>query len=167
VKISMPIVHVSHQAIGRMPLVVSGLEVRLGPLAFNYDPAARTLSGTMPAAFVPVYSIPIILRRVDRIDVPERPELPAPLAVPAWTFDAGAPLWPGATFAGGMVYAGGDDGGLHALEAKSGRERWAFRAGGAIRTLITVAGDELYFQADDGFLSRVAAASGGGLAVGW
>ena len=30
-----------------------------------------------------------------------------PLAAPVWTFDAGSPLWAGATFADGTVYAGG------------------------------------------------------------
>jgi len=160
VKMSLPIVHISHQPIGKMPLAVSGMEVKLGPLVLTYDTAARTLSGTMPAALVPVYSIPFTLRHVDRLELPPRAELAAPEAAPVWTFDAGAPLWPGPTFAEGTVYAGGDDGGLHALEAKTGKERWAFRAGGAIRTLVTVSGDALYFQADDGFLYKVALGSG-------
>jgi PQQ-like domain/PQQ enzyme repeat len=160
VKMSMPIAHIGHQALGKMPLRVSGPEIELGPLTFTYDPVARTLSGTMPAALVPVYSIPVVLRHVDRLDVPARPELLAPLAEPVWTFDAGSPLWPGATFADGTVYAGADDGRLHALEAKSGKERWAFRAGGAIRALATIAGGDLFFQADDGFLYKVAASTG-------
>jgi outer membrane protein assembly factor BamB len=159
-KMSMPLVHIGHQPIVKAPLVVTGSELKLGPLVFSYDAKARTLSGVLPAALVPVYSIPFTLRHVDRLDLPERPEIDAPSAVPVWTFDAGAPLWAGATFAGGMIYAGGEDGALHALEAKTGKERWSFRAGGPIRTLVTVAGDALYFQADDGLLYRVAGGSG-------
>ena len=77
-----------------------------------------------------------------------------------WTFDAGSPLWAGATFADGTVYAGGQDGALHAVDARSGRKRWSFKAGGPIRTRPTVTGADLYFQADDGFLYKLGAGSG-------
>jgi outer membrane protein assembly factor BamB len=160
VKMSLPIVHIGHQSFGRMPLSISGPEIKLGPMTFVYDPVARTLSGTMPEALVPVYAVPATLRHVDRLDLPARPDLTAPVVEPRWTFDAGSPLWPGPTFADGMVYAGAEDGRLHALEAKGGKERWAFRASGAIRTLVTVAGGDLFFQADDGFLYKVAASTG-------
>jgi outer membrane protein assembly factor BamB len=160
VKMSLPIVHVRQQSFGKMPLAVSGREVKLGPFAFTYDRTARTLSGTMPAGLVPVYRIPVVLRHVDRIELAERPELTAPAIEPVWTFDAGSPLWPGATFAGDTVFAGGDDGRLHALEARTGKERWSFQAGGAIRALATVASADVFFQADDGFLYKVAASTG-------
>jgi outer membrane protein assembly factor BamB len=157
IKLSIPVVRLLSQPIGSAPLEVQGDEVRLGPLTFTYDGAARTLHGVMPEAFVPVYRIPFTLHRVARIDFPPRPEPKAPLAQPVWTFEAGAPLWAGATFADGVVYAGGEDGRLHALDARTGRERWSFRAGGPIRTRATVAGGEVYFQADDGFLYGLAA----------
>ncbi|HEY6554653.1 MAG TPA: PQQ-binding-like beta-propeller repeat protein [Vicinamibacteria bacterium] len=160
VKMSMPVVHMRHQAVGKMPLSVSGQEVKFGPFAFTYDPAARTLSGAMPKDLVPVYSIPLLLKRVDRLDLPERPEVAAPLAEPIWTFEAGSPLWPGATFADGTVYAGGNDGRLHALDAATGKPRWSFLAGGPIRALATVAGGDVFFQADDGFVYKLAAATG-------
>ncbi len=79
---------------------------------------------------------------------------------PVWTFEAGSALWAGATFADGTVYAGGQDGLLHALDARTGGKRWSFRAGGPMRTRATVAGTDVYFQADDGYLYRLAAASG-------
>jgi outer membrane protein assembly factor BamB len=102
----------------------------------------------------------VTLHRVAHVDLPERKAAAAPSAEPAWAFEAGASLWPGATFAAGTVYAGGDDGALHALDARTGKERWAFRAGGAIRMRVCAAGADVFFQADDGNLYKVAAASG-------
>jgi outer membrane protein assembly factor BamB len=160
VKLSIPAVRLASQPIGSAPLQIQGNEVRLGPLTFTYDGKAGTLSGVMPEVFVPVYRVPFALHRVARIDFPPRPEPRAPVVRPAWTFETGAALWAGATFAEGVVYAGGEDGGLHALDARTGRQRWSFRAGGPIRTRATVDGGEVYFQSDDGFLYKVSAASG-------
>ncbi len=118
---SLPIVHISHQPIGKMPLAVSGTEVKLGPLVLTYDrggphPERHHARGPRPRLHHPDD-----LRHVDRLDLPARAEIAAPVAAPVWTFDAGAPLWPGATFAAGTVYAGAEDGGLHALEAEDGQ----------------------------------------------
>jgi outer membrane protein assembly factor BamB len=82
------------------------------------------------------------------------------LAAPVWSYDAGSPLWPGPSFAGGLVFAGAEDGQLHALDARTGQKRWSFRAGGAVRTRPALADGALIFQADDGFLYRLDAASG-------
>lgn len=159
-KLSVPVTHVEHAVVGRGPLEIQGDTVRLGLFRFTYDRKAGTLSGTVPDELAPVYHLPVTLRRVARLDLPPRKPPISTLAQPAWTFDAGAPLWAGATFAAGVVYAGGDDGRLHALDASTGKERWSFLAGGAIRTRASVSGDDVYFQADDGFLYKVAAASG-------
>jgi outer membrane protein assembly factor BamB len=160
VKATVPAIHLAHVPIALAVPQTQGNELRIGPFSFTYDPGARTLSGTMPEALVPVYRIPLILRRTDHVDVEARPEPAAPLVEPTWTFDAGSPLWAGATFAEGRVYTGGQDGALHALDAQTGKESWSFRAGGAIRTRATVAEGELYFQADDGFLYKLSAATG-------
>jgi outer membrane protein assembly factor BamB len=159
-RISVPVAHMDRGPIGRVELQVQGDEVRLGPFVFRYDRAAGTLTGTAPKELVPVYEMPLTLKRVERFDVPPRPELTAPIARPAWTFDAGSPLWAGATLAEGTVYAGGEDGQLHALDARAGRQKWSFRAGGPIRTRATLASGGAYFQADDGYLYAVEAASG-------
>jgi outer membrane protein assembly factor BamB len=160
IRMSVPVAHLARVPIGRVPAQFEGNEVRLGPFVFRYDRGAKTLSGVAPRDLVPLYEIPLTLRRAERFDVPERPAIGAPLVAPAWTFDAGAPLWAGATFADGTVYAGGQDGRLHAVDARTGRKRWSFAAGGPIRTRVTASGAELYFQADDGFLYKLAAASG-------
>lgn len=161
-RISVPVAHLDRAPIGRVPAQVQGQgqEVRLGPFVLRYDRQAKTLSGTAPRDLVPVYEIPLTLHRVERFDAPARPPMAAPLATPTWTFDAGSPLWAGAAFADGTVYAGGQDGRLHALDARTGKLRWAFRAGGPIRTRAAVSSGDVYFQADDGWLYRLAAANG-------
>jgi outer membrane protein assembly factor BamB len=159
-RMSVPIAHLDRAPIGRVAAEIRDREVRLGPFRFHYDREGGTLSGKAPRDLVPVYEIPMTLRRVDRFEVPSRPPLPAPLAAPVWTFEAGSALWAGATFADGTVYAGGQDGQLHAVDARTGRRRWSFRAGGPIRTRATAAGGDVYFQADDGYLYRLSAASG-------
>jgi outer membrane protein assembly factor BamB len=152
IKLSSPIVHIRHAPLGRGPLQIQGDAVKVGPFAFTYDRAVRTLTGTVPEGLAPIYKLPMVLRHVDRLDLPERPEPDAAVVTPAWTFDAGAPLWPGTSFADGVVYAGAEDGRLHALDAARGTERWSFKAGGPIRSRAVLAGGRLYFQADDGIV---------------
>jgi outer membrane protein assembly factor BamB len=156
----MPVVHFDGARFGQVPLETDGNDVRLGPFRFLYDPDARTLTGEMPAGLVPVYKIPIHLRRVERLDFPKRAPLQGSLVEPRWTYEAGAALWAGPTVAGGLVFAGGQDGRVHAVEARTGKPRWSFQAGGAIRTRPILAGGELYVQADDGFLYKLSASKG-------
>ncbi|HXB57492.1 MAG TPA: PQQ-binding-like beta-propeller repeat protein, partial [Vicinamibacteria bacterium] len=153
--------YLAHREVGKLAPQIDGNSVSIGPFKFLYDANTKTLSGTMPSRIVPVYEVPVSFHRVEHLELPERPPLVAPLASPVWTFDAGSPLWPGARFAEGTVYAGADDGRLHALDARSGRERWSFHAGGPIRTRPTVAGADVFFQADDGVLYRLDARTGG------
>ena len=160
IRMSVPVAHLDRAPIGRVSPQFHGNEVRLGPFVLQYDREAKTLSGLAPRDLVPLYEVPLTLRRVERFDMPARPPIGAPAVTPVWTFDAGSPLWAGATFADETVYAGGQDGQLHALDAHTGRKRWSFQAGGPIRTRPTVAGAELYFQADDGLLYKLATASG-------
>jgi outer membrane protein assembly factor BamB len=159
-RLSVPVAHLARAPIGKVDAQIRGNEVQLGPFVLRYDRPAKTLSGTAPRDLVPLYDMPMTLHRVERFDVPARPGIGAPLARPVWTFAAGSPLWAGATFAGGTVYAGGEDGRLHAIDARRGKELWSFPAGGPIRVRATVAGDDLYFQADDGYLYKIAAGSG-------
>jgi len=159
-RMSVPVAHLDRAPIGTVEAKVQGNEVRLGPFVFSYDRRTKTLAGTAPKELVPLYEIPLGLHRVERFDVPARPAIGGPLAQPVWTFDAGSPLWAGPTFAGGIVYAGGQDGRLHAVDAGNGKERWSFRAGGPIRTRPAISGPHLYFQADDGTLYALATPGG-------
>jgi outer membrane protein assembly factor BamB len=125
-----------------------------------YNRAAGTLTGTLPAAFVPVYSMSVTFRRSRDFAREARPEPAAPVAQPVWVFDAAAPLWADAAFANGVVIVGADDGQLHALEARTGKHLWAFHAGGAIRARPTISGGDVLIQSDDGFLYKLDAQRG-------
>ena len=160
IKATIPVFHLASTPLGSPKLEIQGNEFRLGPFAFTYDAGAGTLSGVVPAGLVPVYRVPMTLRRVERVEVPVRPEPTAPVAKPLWTYDAGSPLWAGPRVASGVLFAGGQDGRLHALDTRTGKLRWSFAAGGKIRTRATVSGSDLYFQADDGFLYKLDAATG-------
>ena len=90
-----------------------------------------------------------------------RPAPAGALVRPVWTTDLGSALSAGPSWASGVVYVGGVDGQVHAVDAHTGVRRWSFRAGGAIRTRPTVADGMVYVQADDGFLYKLHAANGG------
>ena len=160
IRLTLPAMNLLQQPVGAVEPAIDGNEVTLGQFVLIYDGEAESLTGMMPAGMVPGYEIPVTLRRAEAVEAPTRPEPTAPLVEPVWTFDAGAPLWAGATFANGVVYAGDDEGRLHALDAGTGAERWSFAAGGPIRTRATFAAGAVYFQADDGILYRLDAASG-------
>jgi len=160
VKVTLPIVHLVGTPMVKAVPQIQGNEIRIGPFVFQYDRAARTLSGVMPDALAPVYRLAFTLHRVDTLDDPIRPEPAAPLATPAWTFDAGSPCWPGATFAGGLVFAGCDDGRVHAVDARTGREKWTFRTGGPVRARVIPAGPDAYVQSDDGNLYKLGTVDG-------
>jgi outer membrane protein assembly factor BamB len=160
VKATIPSMHLAGQAFGSFPPKVEGETVTLGPFSFRHDAASGTLSGVVPEGLAPVYRIPLVLRRVERIEAPARPAPGGTLVEPAWTYEAGSALWAGPTHEGGVVYVGGQDGQVHAVEARTGRRLWVFRAGGAVRTRPTVAAGSVYVAADDGFLYRLKASGG-------
>jgi outer membrane protein assembly factor BamB len=159
-KLSIPAIHLHQVALGRLALEINGNEVRVGTFTFAFDRAVGTLSGPVPESLAPVYKLPVVLHRADKIEAPRRPEPNAAAATPVWTVDLGAALWAGTSAADGTVFAGAEDGQLHALDARTGERRWAFRAGGAIRTRAVVANGIAYVQADDGLLYAVSAATG-------
>ena len=165
---TIPAIHLKSQAFGKVRAEVRGDSVTLGPFAFVHDPATQSLSGLIPEALLPVYKVPLTLRRATSLPPQTRagdgapPLVPAP--APAWTFDAKAPLWGGATFSRGFLFAGDDSGRVHALDAKTGREFWSFRTGGAIRGRPLVQSRGLYVASDDGRLYQFDMKTG---ARGW
>jgi outer membrane protein assembly factor BamB len=159
-KYSNPALHIWGVPIGPVAVEPSGVRVQALGMTLSYDRAAQTLTGTLPPALVPVYSIEVKFQRIARLERKPRLEPSAPIATPVWTYDAGAPLWADAAFAHGAVLVGADDGRLHACDARSGKSLWIFRTGGAIRGRPTVAGEDLFVQTDDGFLYKVNAKTG-------
>lgn len=160
ISLSMPVVHLDRAPLGLVRMKARGDSLQLGPFVFAVDARAGTLSGVVPLGLIPVYAIPITLRRVERFDVPERPAIAAPEPEGLWTFDAGSPLWAGPTLSAGTVYVGGQDGALHAIDARDGQRRWVYRTGGPIRVRPSVAGGAVLAQSDDGFLYAVDAKRG-------
>jgi outer membrane protein assembly factor BamB len=156
----IPVIHLVRTGLGKAPFTATGDEVQLGPFKFKHDVQAGTLTGTIPAGLAPVYSIPLTLRRVEKVESAPRPPSNAPAPKPVWTYEAGSALWAGPAFAGNVVYAGDQAGLVHALDARTGKEKWSFRVGGAIRTRPTVADGAVYVQADDGFLYKLGALDG-------
>ena len=54
-------------------------------------------------------------------------------------------LQPSPTIVDGILYCGGMDGFVHALDAESGKEIWRFETGGTISAAITVAEEKVFF----------------------
>jgi outer membrane protein assembly factor BamB len=159
-KMSTPALHVWEYPLGPVTVQRDGIRIDSLAMVLIYDRGAGTLTGTLPAAFVPVYAMSVTFRRSRGFQRERRPEPVASVAPPVWVFDAGAPLWADAAFANGVVIVGADDGQLHALEARTGRRLWVFRAGGAIRARPTFSGGDVFVQADDGLLYRLDARTG-------
>jgi outer membrane protein assembly factor BamB len=63
----------------------------------------------------------------------------------------------GLAVSGGTLYAGSEDGYLHAINVGTGKHRWRYRTGGAVRSQILVAGGLVYFGSLDGSVYAVRA----------
>src|SRR5262245_39788202 len=157
---TIPVIHLKSQPFGPVRPVVSGDSVTLGPFHLLHDPRTGTLSGLLPAGLLPVYHVPMVLHRATALPTLTRVPASAPEPKVAWTFEARAPLWAGLTYANGVVYAGDDSGHVHALDAKTGRERWSFRTGGAIRGRALVDKSALWVASDDGKLYKLDSRTG-------
>ena len=55
----------------------------------------------------------------------------------------------------GVVYVGGDDHTLYAVDLESGKKLWRFEVGGPVRSTPVVVGDHLFFTSEDGVLYAV------------
>jgi outer membrane protein assembly factor BamB len=58
---------------------------------------------------------------------------------------------------GGTLYAGSEDGYLHAINVSTGTQRWQYQTSGAVRSHILVAGRVVYFGSLDGRVYAVRA----------
>jgi len=149
-----------HGRAGLGPAKRVGDRIETGGLTLDYDSATESLTATLPKDFVPRYEPRLTLKRAAAFPLPPRPEPQAPLREPLWSADLGAPLWADAAFRDGRVFVGGEDGRLHALEARTGRVLWSFKTGGAIRARAAFVGADVVVPSDDGFLYRVDARGG-------
>jgi len=149
---------------GRFPLGVTrlaGSKIETQALTFDFDRAAAIISVTLPEGILPRYRPRMSFRRSEKPFVlPERRDPAMAQRQPLWTVDLGSPLWADVAVAGDVVFAGADDGQLHAIDARTGRERWTFKGGGPIRARATFDGGDLFIPSDDGMLHRLDAGSG-------
>ena len=76
-----------------------------------------------------------------------------------WTYATGG-IIKSLTVAGGVVYAGSDDGYLYAINAATGAGIWSYPTGGAVRSGIAVANGAVYFASDDHYVYAAHAATG-------
>jgi outer membrane protein assembly factor BamB len=74
-----------------------------------------------------------------------------------WSYPAGGAVSSGLAVSGGTLYAGSDDGYLHAIDISTGQRSWRFPAGGAVRSQLLVAGGAVYFGSLDGRVYAVRA----------
>lgn len=99
-------------------------------------------------------ALPFELARGTLASEPAGPP-PGRVGTPAWTFKSGGPIWSSPAGADGVVYFGGSDGFIYALDAKTGRQRWQFKTGAPVFGSPTVYGDAVYALSDDGFLYKL------------
>jgi eukaryotic-like serine/threonine-protein kinase len=154
-KFSLPVLHLYEVPLGKAAF--DGAKLTFASLTFAYDAGADRLTGTLPVDILPVYSLSTTLTRRAKIDRRERPDFDAPVRAPLWTAELGTPVWSDVAAAYGLVYVGGDDGRLRALDAQTGATRWTYPTGGALRCGPTVAGTRLYVTSDDGVLHCIEA----------
>ncbi|HEY7030067.1 MAG TPA: sigma-70 family RNA polymerase sigma factor, partial [Thermomicrobiales bacterium] len=126
------------------------------PAVVNPTPVPATPVGTPVPAFA---DVPNYKADAGRTGVNPGPG-PTGQPVEIWRADLGADLRSSPAIVAGVLYAGGGDGKLHALDAATGAERWTFSTGGPIATSPTVAGGLVFIGSSDGDLYAVDAATG-------
>jgi outer membrane protein assembly factor BamB len=78
-----------------------------------------------------------------------------------WSYNVGGPIASSAAIAGGVVYAGGGDGDLVALDLASGKLRWKYATGNLIgESSPAVSGDAVYIGDLGGVLHAVSVRDG-------
>jgi hypothetical protein len=77
-----------------------------------------------------------------------------------WTFPTGDRIVSSPVFADGVIYFGGDDGQVYAVDAADGRQRWKYKTGGPVPSSPAVAGGVVYAASYDGKLHAIDAKTG-------
>jgi outer membrane protein assembly factor BamB len=101
---------------------------------------------------------PRVRFELTRTDVlPAEQPLPTypPGPSPAWTYDAGAPLWGSPTALDGVAYVGDVRGHVHAVKAADGAAVWKSGPGAPIYGAPLVTADALFLFDDAGVLRRL------------
>jgi eukaryotic-like serine/threonine-protein kinase len=67
-----------------------------------------------------------------------------------WKFPTGDRIVSSPVYADGVIYFGGDDGNVYAVDAADGRQLWKRRTGGPVAATPAIAGETLYVGSYDG-----------------
>jgi outer membrane protein assembly factor BamB len=77
-----------------------------------------------------------------------------------WTFPTGDRIVSSPVHADGVIYFGGDDGYVYAVDASDGRQRWKYKTGGPVPSTPAVAAGIVYAASYDGRLHAIDAKTG-------
>jgi outer membrane protein assembly factor BamB len=77
-----------------------------------------------------------------------------------WKFPTGDRIVSSPVYSDGVVYFGGDDGSVYAVDAADGRERWKRKTGGPVPSTPAIAAGVLYVASYDGKVYALDARSG-------
>jgi len=77
-----------------------------------------------------------------------------------WKFEAGNKIFSSPVFSNGMIYAGGSDSILHAIDLNTGKQKWQLHTGGEIRSSAFLENNFLYLNGGDGIIYSLDAANG-------
>lgn len=78
----------------------------------------------------------------------------------SWKYKINKPIIASPTISGNLVFFGGLDSTMYAVEIQSGKLKWSFKTGGEIRSTASLHGDELFFYSGDAFLYCLNQATG-------
>ncbi len=138
-------------------VTLDGNSVATADLAFplTWNPATRTLTGTLPADAAPIYNIPIEFERGEPFEKPAAGEWKAPRPKVRWSVETGAAVWAGIERdANGTLFVGNEQGALHAID-RDGKVRWKLETGKPIRAQPKVIGAHVYVASDSGYLYKL------------
>jgi len=152
--------------VGTVTIEGDMLDMTPYPFPLEFDRRTDTLSGVLPEAAVPVYRIPVKLRRVDAPTIPEPRRFDHPVPEAAWSTDTGAAVWAGLALdpQRELLLVANEAGTVHALDRTSGEVRWRRDLGAAVRARPTIDGSHAYAIADDGRITKLEVEDG---AIAW
>jgi outer membrane protein assembly factor BamB len=85
------------------------------------------------------------------ISIPDFDDLPKT----KWEFKTARPLFSSPVISGKLVYFGGNDSVLYAIDIESGKEEWKFQTKGEIRSNVCIESDCLYLNGGDGTIYKL------------
>jgi eukaryotic-like serine/threonine-protein kinase len=72
-----------------------------------------------------------------------------------WEYKTSKPIFSSPVISGNIVYFGGNDSILYAIDFESGNEKWRFKTRGEIRSNVCIDGDFIYLNGGDGTIYKL------------